>query len=215
MQTSSAPTLHPPLASFPFFDEPFGKYERVPRTFRIVLRETELLGRTCVKMVIKDTIPIGDPQIDNNYVEDGYRFHDALHAAFLAHLAWSPVLRTVMRRRRRSDIPIHDVEDTGRAVLIEETIVTLVHNAVRAEGLRSGITRIDPVVLRTILDLTHFLEVKCYTSDHWEHAILSGLDCWRQCWLNRGGLLRGNLHQRTLVYEPAPPPPDHPLPPEL
>jgi len=172
--------LHPPLQSFPLFDEPFGKSERVPRTFRLALREIELHGRTCVSMVIKDAIVLGDPVIDNNYVEDGYRFHDTLHASFLALLGWSPVLRTLMHRRRSSHTAIHDVEDTGRAVLIEETIVTLVFNFVRAEGLRNGVSAIDPSLLRTILELTSFLEVQCYSTAHWEHAILTGLDCRRR-----------------------------------
>ncbi len=191
----------PPLHTFPLFDEPYGKWERLPRTFRIVLREVEEDGRVCVPMTIKDGIRLGDPQIDNAYIEDGYRFHDALHASFLALFGWSPVLRTLMQRRRSSNPVLYDVEDTGRAVVIEETIVTLVFNFAGASGLRNGVTRIDPALIRTIREITGFLEVQCYADEHWEQAILLGLDCWRLLLQHRRGLLRGNLHQRTMTFE--------------
>jgi hypothetical protein len=46
--------------------------------------------------------PLGDDLTDNAYVDDGYRFHDVIHLALIAHLGWSPVVRGLMRRKRKS-----------------------------------------------------------------------------------------------------------------
>lgn len=39
-----------------------------------------------------DDVPVGDVLNDNAYREDGYRFHDLTHLAFLAHFGYSAVI---------------------------------------------------------------------------------------------------------------------------
>src|SRR2546425_1996035 len=51
---------------------------------------------------------------DNAYDDDGYRFHDVFHFAHLAILGWSPVLRKLLKRKRRNDVLVDEVED-GRS----------------------------------------------------------------------------------------------------
>ena len=48
-----------------------------------------------------DGRPLGDDLTDNYYDDDGYRFHDAIHLAFIGHLGWSPVVRGLMGRKRK------------------------------------------------------------------------------------------------------------------
>ena len=75
--------------------------------------------------------PLGDDLTDNYYEDDGYRFHDAIHLAFIGHLGWSPVVRGLMKRKRKSrDDRVDEVEDGGRAKVVEELVI----KAIRSTG---------------------------------------------------------------------------------
>lgn len=45
---------------------------------------------------------LGDPLTDNTRRVDAYRFHDAIHLGFMAVLGWSPVMRALLRLKRKS-----------------------------------------------------------------------------------------------------------------
>ena len=76
---------------------------------------------------------LGDTLTDNDYDGDGYRFHDVMHVAFAVHLGWSPNLRAFMGRKRRSQKATDQVEDGGRAKILEEAVILEIH--LRAEEL--------------------------------------------------------------------------------
>ena len=71
-----------------------------------------------------DGINIGDRLTDNAVTPDDYRFHDVFHFAYVAVLSWSPVLRSLLRLKRKSDPEIDEAQDGARAMLIEEGITT-------------------------------------------------------------------------------------------
>ena len=54
-----------------------------------------------------------DALTDNAYDPDGYRFHDIFHLAYAAVLDWSPVTRSLLQRKRKSDPRVDEVEDGG------------------------------------------------------------------------------------------------------
>ena len=62
---------------------------------------------------------------DNSWIDDGYRFHDAFHVAFLGVLGWSPVLRSLLRLKRKSQPQVDECEDGARAYDVEEGISSL------------------------------------------------------------------------------------------
>ena len=91
-----------------------------------------------------DGVPAGDPLQDNAYDEDGYRFHDVFHLAHAAKLGWSPVLRGKLltpHRKRRSAPDIDEVEDGGRAIVIDEAIVAYVWEYARRHRFLEGLPR--------------------------------------------------------------------------
>src|SRR4029079_14836619 len=59
---------------------------------------------------------------DNAYENDGYRFHDVSHRADAAVLGWSPIIRSGLKRKRKSNHKTDEVEDGGRAKAIEEGV---------------------------------------------------------------------------------------------
>jgi hypothetical protein len=44
---------------------------------------------------------VGDPLTDNSHRPDGYRFHDVFHMSYAVHLGWSPVLRALLKLKRK------------------------------------------------------------------------------------------------------------------
>ena len=111
-----------------YYDENFPKEEQLPRQFRIAFVS---ISSTQARMYYQGR-PLGDDLTDNAYDEDGYRFHDVMHLANAACLRWSPVLRRMLKRKRKSSPTTDEVEDGARAAIVEELVIKAVH----AEGNR-------------------------------------------------------------------------------
>ena len=110
----------------------------------------------------------GDALTDNSYYEDNYRFHDVFHLAYAAQLGWSPVTRKLLGRKRRSDARIDEVEDGGRALVIEEAIAAFVFTVAQRHHFFEGLTTVDAEVVRLAKKLTAHLEVRRATYRDWE-----------------------------------------------
>ena len=138
----------------------------------------------------------GDPLTDNRYEDDGYRFHDVFHLSYAAVLGWSPTLRALLRRRRRSDPGVYGAEDGHRAIAIEEGISAMVFSYAERRNFLEGAAGVDYGLLRTIRDMTSRLEVSARTEDEWERAIIAGFDIWRQA--RGGGRIHAGLERGTI-----------------
>lgn len=175
-------------------DEGFPVKERFPRKMDVNINED---GSNHVVMTI-DGVHIGDPLRDNRYEDDGYRFHDVFHLSYASILGWSPTLRALMRRKRRSDPAVDEVEDGGRARVIEEGIAALVFSYAERRNFLDGAERVDYDLLRTIKDMTSHLEVSARTEGDWERAIMTGFDIWRRVKANGKGLIHADLEHGTI-----------------
>ena len=107
------------------FDAAFPENERFPRQLLADFRP-RLVGGSRQMTVVVDGEQMGDPLTDNAHLPDGYRFHDVFHLACAAALGWSPVVRKLLGRKRRSNPKIDEVEDGGRAIATEEGVSALV-----------------------------------------------------------------------------------------
>ncbi len=125
--------------------------------------------------VLIDGKPFGAELTDNAYDPDGYRFHDVFHFAYAAVLGWSPITRALLRRKRKSRPLLDEVEDGGRAAVIEEGVAALAFEYARRHRFLEGVAALDFQLLRTIKDMTSHLEVRQCTTGEWEQAILQGL----------------------------------------
>ncbi|MEM1169236.1 MAG: nucleoside triphosphate pyrophosphohydrolase family protein [Cyanobacteria bacterium P01_H01_bin.35] len=156
-----------------YFDRNFPENERLPRQFTVEV--TEFSQRDSVKMkAFVDGKQIGNDLTDNSYVSDGYRFHDIFHFSYAAILGWSPVTRSNLGRKRKSDSLIDEVEDGGRAIAIEEGISALVFSYAKNHTFMEGISTIDYQLLKTIKNMTIHLEVSKKSLGDWEKAIIMG-----------------------------------------
>jgi hypothetical protein len=181
------------------FDADLPDSERLPRKFEVELIDCDGTIRRSVRILI-DGEPFGGELTDNAYDPDGYRFHDVFHFAYAAVLGWSPVTRSLIRRKRKSRPLLDEVEDGGRAAVIEEGVGALVFDYARRHRMLEGVGRLDFQLLRTIKDMTSHLEVKLRTTGEWEQAILTGFMVWRTVHAGGGGRISVDLDARRLDY---------------
>ena len=176
------------------FDEDFPDAERLPRQMDVSIYSD---GPDRIVTLINGR-KFGDPLRDNRYEDDGYRFHDIFHLSHASVLGWSPTLRALLRRKRKSDARVDEVEDGGRAIVIEEGIAAMVFSYAERRNFLEGAEGVNYDLLRTIKDMTSHLEVASRTEGDWERAIMTGLQVWRQVRTNGGGHLRADLEQGTI-----------------
>jgi hypothetical protein len=176
-------------------DDAFPEHERVPREYVAQISEDPTDPKRKAVLTINGET-IGDPLDDNSYEDDGYKFHDVFHLANMTLLGWSPVMRKLMKRKRKSEPKTDDVEDGGRAIVIDEAVVAFVFDYAKRHNFLDGLRHVDFELLRTIQDLTSGLEVRTRSGNDWERAILAGYEVWRAVRARRGGIIRGNLQTR-------------------
>lgn len=175
------------------FDEGFPSSERLPRQMDISIEEDSGIATT----TINGTSSV-DPLTDNRYEDDGYRFHDISHLSFASILGWSPTLRALLQRKRKSAPKIDEVEDGGRAIVIEEGICAMVFSYAERRNFLEGAEGVDYDLLRTIKDMTSHLEVCDRTEGEWERAIMKSFDIWRRVKTMGRGRIHADLEQGTI-----------------
>ena len=175
------------------FDEDFPPSERLPRQMDISIEEESGIAITTI-----DGAKYGDPLTDNRYEDDGYRFHDICHLSYASVLGWSPTMRALMRRKRKSDPKVDEVEDGGRAIVIEEGISAMVFSYAERRNFLEGAEGLNYDLLRTIKDMTSHLEVSARTEGEWERAIMTGFDIWRRVKAKGKGRIYADLERGTI-----------------
>ena len=181
------------------FDGMLPEGERLPRRFEVELVDVQGEDRQRVRVTING-VPFGGEMTDNAYDPDGYRFHDVFHFAYAAVLGWSPITRALLRRKRKNRPLLDEVEDGGRAAVIEEGVAALAFDYARRHHMLDGVSVLDFQLLRTIKDMTSHLEVKQCTTGEWEQAILQGFKVWRAVLAASGGRIAVDLDQRHIDY---------------
>jgi len=180
------------------FDEGYGASERLPRRF--VAEFEEVPGGSGARMNLTiDGEQVGDMLTDNSYEDDGYRFHDVFHLCYATMLGWSPVLRANLKRKRKSNPKIDEVEDGGRAIAIEEGLSALIFANAEKHSFFDGVYALDWSILRTCHEMTESLEVGIRSLYEWEQAILKGYEAWRGIVRNRGSRIQCDMRNRVFV----------------
>jgi NTP pyrophosphatase (non-canonical NTP hydrolase) len=192
--------LHGASSGAALFDTTYDEAERLPRKFVARFEEVREGDRTQVRMEIGGRL-VGAELTDNAYNDDGYRYHDVFHIAYAAVLGWSPVLRGLLKLKRKSTPKIDEVEDGGRAAVIEEGIAAVVFDYARNHQFLEGITDVDDGLLITVQGMCAHLEVSAQSAAAWRKAILDGLSVWRLLVANSGGYVEADLDNAEIRYK--------------
>ena len=170
-------------------DEGFPESQQLPRKFTAHFSVlTDKSGASKVRMQI-DGKDIGAVIDDNARTADDYRFHDAFHLAYLAILGWSPILRALMKRKRKADPDTDRSEDGARACATEEAIAAMIFELSKPYDYFEGAERVDNTILDAVRAITSRLEVGHRTAAEWETAILAGFAIWRALRDSEGGVV--------------------------
>jgi NTP pyrophosphatase (non-canonical NTP hydrolase) len=181
-------------------DSEFPKSEQFPRSFKVKIDQIVENERIRVELT-NDGEKMGNDLTDNAYEDDGYRFHDVFHLAYVTYLGWSPVGRKLFQCKRASDPTIDEVEDGGRAKVIDEAISALVFDHARQFGFYRHVESVEFELLKIIKSLTSHLEVSVRTPKDWEIAILEGYRVWNEIREKEGGYVVGDLIAKTFEFE--------------
>lgn len=181
------------------FDAEFEENERLPRRFEVELSEVIVKGRTKIRMRVNGK-QIGDDLTDNADDPDGYRFHDVFHLGYVAVLGWSPVIRKLLKRKRKSDPQVDEVQDGGRAQVLDEGVAALVFDYAKEHRWLEGVTDLDYKLLRTVKGVTSLLEVRERSLGEWQRAILVGFEVWRQVLSAGGGKILVDQDAKSLTF---------------
>ncbi|ALH79905.1 nucleoside triphosphate pyrophosphohydrolase family protein [Sphingopyxis macrogoltabida] len=183
------------------FDEKSPHDQRLPEKGEFVFHQNPKDGRVRIEFEGRD---LGDSLDDNAYIDDGYRFHDVFHLAYVAKLGWSPVFRKLMNAKRRYNPEIDRVEDGARSIFLEEGISVFVfnQNKISANGVSSFSDRgnIPFTIGQTIKTMTSGLEVNSRSISDWFDAISFGFRCYDKLVRNSGGIIRINRKRKTITY---------------
>ena len=196
LRKTSGRFLPPDFSTLPDFDAQFPKNERIPERFEIRF-ETGNDGRCHLQWKGR---PVGDPLTDSIADSDGFRFHDVFHLSHAAILGWSPTLRSLMKRKRKSDPLVDEAQDGGRAIVIEEGLVAWVFSYAKEADFFEGRDSVSFGLLRTVSRFVVGFEVDACPLALWEHAILAGYKVFREVRTNEGGVVVGDRPTRTLKY---------------
>ena len=185
----------------PLPDEERPEKERFPRRFVAELRDTvDEQGKAVMRMTLNGEA-LGSPLTDNSYERDGYRFHDILHLAFTCMMGWSPVIRALLKVKRKSDAELDEVEDGGRAVAIEEGIAALVFSYATQHSMLANVTTLDWSLLRTCSEMAAGLEISTVPLFTWQQTILTAFDAWRTAIRDGGVRIICELEMRSFLFE--------------
>jgi hypothetical protein len=188
-----------------FLDANAKPEERLPRDLEVDIFERDVRGQTYVFQRCNG-VNIGDRLTDNAQKADDYRFHDVFHYAYVAVLGWSPVVRSLLRLKRKSDPLLDEVEDGARATLIEEGVATWLFGQAKEleyfANVAAGTLPFD--MLKNIRQF-----VKGYECDEcplwvWEEAILQGFAAFRFLRQHRRGRIRIDMIHHQLGIEVLP-----------
>lgn len=185
--------------------------EQLPRKFEIAF---VTVGKGKSQMYLNG-LRLGNQLTDNAYVDDGYRFHDVMHLANAATLGWSPVLRGLMGRKRKSQPEVDEIEDGARAKIVEELVIKAIHTeGQRLAKLRNPgasdrsarlLTNRDNITfgfLKFIRRLVSGLEVEKNQYWEWDDVIIKGYEIFDQLRLEEQGTVLVDLDERSLKFIP-------------
>lgn len=184
------------------FDARADPEERLPRDLSIDVFERQVRGQTFVFQRCNG-VNIGDRLTDNAMTADDYRFHDVFHFAYVAVLGWSPVIRSLLRLKRKSDPQIDEAQDGARATLIEEGVTTWIFSqAAQLEffaNLGPGDLPFD--LLKHVRQFVAGYEGEDRPLWLWEDAILQGYAAFRFLRQHRRGRLHIDMTNHSLSVE--------------
>jgi len=182
------------------FDSSFDEMEQLPRKFTVCFSSVGIGEKTKTRVSING-LQVGDFIDDNSKENDFYRFHDVFHYTFATMLGWSPCTRSMMKRKRKSNPIIDEIEDGARATITEESISLIIFNKAKRSNFFQKNQKVSSSLLNLIKEMTATFEVAVRSKKEWEEAILQGYSLFGELKANNGGKVHFDMLKRSAIYE--------------
>jgi len=183
-----------------YFDSDFDEMEQLPRNFTVSFNSVNV-GKKAKTRVSINGIQVGDFIDDNSKENDCYRFHDVFHYTFATMLGWSPCTRSMIKRKRKSNPEVDEIEDGARATITEEAISLLIFNKAKRNNFFQENNKVSPALLKQIKEMTTTFEVAVKSKKEWENAILQGYSLFRELVKHNGGKIHFDMLKQSATYE--------------
>lgn len=191
--------VEPNIKELPKFDSGYDADERLPSKFEIEIGQSKS-GQSYLRW---NGVKIGDPLTDNITNRDGYRYHDVFHFAYAAILNWSPVVRSLIKHKRKSTPSVDEAQDGGRAIVVEEGLTAWIFSRAKEKDYFRNYDSLSFDMLKTVQQFIAGFEVEQCPLKLWERAILDGYRVFREVREHEGGIVKGNLDARTIAFLPS------------
>jgi hypothetical protein len=195
------------------FDSDYSDDQRLPQRLIVEFRAWEENGLKKTRAFMFPNYPSRDPEKpfgdkidDNSVIEDHYRFHDVYHFAYMAYLGWSPVVRRLLKIKRKVDkngtpTPLVDrTQDGARASDTEEATTAFIYSYVSGQRFLETSDHVDTNLLMQVASLIRNLEVKVCELREWEEAIIVATRVLRDLVANNGGWIEVDRTKRLVRY---------------
>jgi MazG C-terminal domain len=183
-----------------FFDDNCISEEQIPRQFTVAFKEVGIGEKGEVRVIFNDSKQLGDIINDNAYKNDFYRYHDVFHYSFATLLGWSPCARSMMRKKRKSNEILDEIEDGARATITEEALSMIIFNEAKRKNYFERTYKISRTTLRIIKEMTENFEVNIRSTREWEKAILKAYEVFRLLIKNHGGKVEFDALKKKISY---------------
>ena len=142
--------------------------------------------------------PLGHGREDSSFWVHNHTGRDT----YAAILHWSPVMRALIKHKRKSNSKYDEEQDSGRAIVVEEGVAAWIFSRAKELNFIENQEKVTLGILKTIGEFVNGYEVEKCPLKLWEKAILEGYAVFRQLKANQGGWIIGNREQRTIKYMP-------------
>lgn len=183
-----------------FFDDTYCIEEQLPRKFTISFKELVIESEKVVRVILNDSLQLGDIIDDNAYENDYYRYHDIFHYTFASMLGWSPCARAMMKCKRKSNSQVDKIEDGARATITEEAISMIIFNEAKTKGFYENKSKVSKRILKIIKEMTQSFEVRSRSENEWQIAISKSYEMFRLLIKNNGGTVTFNSLNREISF---------------
>ena len=134
--------------------------ERFPRELEIEFIERG--GERKLVILRCNNINVGARINDNISDPDYYRYHDIFHLSYAVFLGWSPVIRSLLRCKRKSDPNLDENEDGARSVIIVEALSAIVFSSAINLRYFADAAQVDYDLLKNIAESFEVTKSKRY-----------------------------------------------------
>ncbi|MEB3791655.1 hypothetical protein [Acinetobacter sp. IK40] len=179
------------------FDHSFPEDEQLPHKIKI-----EFVQRSSGRIHMKyGNVFLGDPLTDNHKDKDNYRYHDVFHISYAAILHWSPVFRSLLKRKRKSKPDFDENEDSGRAIVVEEGISAWIFNQAKEYNYFENPKDISTKLIKNVQLFVKGYEVENCPPALWKKAIYEGFKVFRELTKYKVGIINIDLMNRSIEFE--------------